>query len=151
MQIPAYQGRPAQSGSAGWVNSYDQPSRGEQLPDSFFDSEINLRNVGPETALLYAVLEDAFVCFDRQFGVRMRSLQRQAAREAEEWFFSDESQNLFSFLSVCAALGLEPEFIRKKLTLRASLSRHSSGKDIKYLIAVGRRDNPPRKRLPTKR
>jgi hypothetical protein len=114
-QVPVYQARPAQSVSAGWVNSYDQPSRGE-LPAQFFDSEINLRNVGPETALLYAVLEDAFLCYQTQFEVRMRPLQRQAAREAEEWFFSDDRRNLFSFLSVCAALGLEPEFIRKKLS-----------------------------------
>jgi hypothetical protein len=117
-QISAYQGRPAQSVSAGWVNSYDQPSRAEQFPEHFFDSEINLRNVCPETALLYAVLEDAFFCFQKQFEVRMRPIQRQAAREAEEWFFSDDSRELFSFKSVCTALGLEPEFIRKKLKQR---------------------------------
>jgi hypothetical protein len=114
-QIPAYQGRPAQSVSAGWVNSYDQPSRATTLPEHFFNSEINLARVGPETALLYAVLEDAFFCFQKRFEGRMRPIDDKAAREAEEWFFSDESQKLFSFLSVCTALGLEPEFIRKKL------------------------------------
>jgi hypothetical protein len=114
-QIAAYQGRPAQSMSAGWVNSYDQQSRAAVLPEHFFNSEISLARVGPETALLYAVLEDAFLCFQKQFEVRMRPIQRQAAREAEEWFFSDDSQKLFSFLSICTALGLEPEFIRKRL------------------------------------
>jgi len=117
-QTSVHQGRPAQSVSAGWVNSYDQPSRAGPLPEHFFNSEISLARVSPETALLYAVLEDAFVCFHKQFEVRMRPIQRKAAREAEEWFFSDDSRELFSFLSVCTALGLEPEFIRKKLKQR---------------------------------
>jgi hypothetical protein len=114
-QTSVHQGRPAQSVSAGWVNSYDQPSRAAALPEHFFESEISLARVSPETALLYAVLEDAFVCFQKQFEVGMLPIHRQAAREAEEWFFSDESPELFSFLSICTALGLEPEFIRKKL------------------------------------
>ena len=112
---PAHQSRPAQSLSAGWVHSYDQASHIEALPEHFFNSEISLARVGPETALLYAVLEDAFLCFQKQFEVRLRPIQRKAAREAEEWFFSDDTRELFSFLSVCTSLGLEPEFIRKKL------------------------------------
>jgi hypothetical protein len=115
MYTPAHQSRPAQPVSAGWVHSYDQASHLEALPEHFFNSEINLARVGPETALLYAVLEDAFLCFQKQFEVRLRPLQRQAAHEAEEWFFSDDTRELFSFLSICTALGLEPEFIRKKL------------------------------------
>jgi hypothetical protein len=115
---PAQQSRPAQSVSAGWVHSYDQASHLEALPEHFFNSEINLARVGPETALLYAVLEDAFLCFQKQFEVRLRPLQRQAAHDAEKWFFSDDTRELFSFLSVCTALGLEPEFIRKKLKHR---------------------------------
>jgi len=107
-----------QSVSAGWVYSYDQASHIEELPEHFFNSEISLARVGPETALLYAVLEDAFLCFQKQFEVRLRPLQSRAAREAEEWFFSDDTRELFSFRSVCTALGLEAEFIRKKLKHR---------------------------------
>lgn len=39
----------------------------------------------------------------------------QRAREAERWFFNDDSRWLFSFVSVCDVLGLEPEYIRTKL------------------------------------
>jgi hypothetical protein len=125
-----HQGRPVQSVSAGWVHSYDQASHIEELPEHFFNSEISLARVGPETALLYAVLEDAFLCFQKQFDVRLRPLRRQAAHDAEEWFFSDDTRELFSFLSVCSALGLEPEFIRKKLkAMHANLSGHRAGKD----------------------
>jgi hypothetical protein len=62
---------------------------------------------------MYAVLEDAFLCFQKKFETEPRFMQR--AREAERWFFSDASRWLFSFVSVCDALGLEPEYIRKKL------------------------------------
>ena len=62
---------------------------------------------------MYAVLEDAFVCFDKQFEAERRFMQR--AREAERWFFNDDSRWLFSFVSVCDVLGLEPEYIRTKL------------------------------------
>ena len=62
---------------------------------------------------MYAVLEDAFLCFHKQFETENRLVER--TREAEEWFFSDDSHWLFSFVSVCHVLGLEPEYVRKKL------------------------------------
>jgi hypothetical protein len=62
---------------------------------------------------MYAVLEDAFLCFQKKFAKERRFTR--LAREAERWFFSDASRWAFSFLSVCNALGLEPEYIRKKL------------------------------------
>jgi hypothetical protein len=37
------------------------------------------------------------------------------AREAERWFFSDAPHWLFSFVSVCDVLGLEPNYIWIKL------------------------------------
>ena len=69
--------------------------------------------VCPETALLYAVLEDAFLCFNKESETVPRLIDR--AREAEAWFFSDDSRWLFSFVPVCVALGLEPGYVRKKL------------------------------------
>jgi len=61
-----------------------------------------------------AVFEDALACVQRQFVTEERRVQR-LAREAEEWFFSDDSYWLFSFVSICATLGLEPEPIRQGL------------------------------------
>ena len=63
--------------------------------------------------MMYAVLEDAFLCFHKQFEPEPRFIER--AREAEAWFFSEDSRGLFSFESICAALGLEPHYIRQKL------------------------------------
>lgn len=83
------------------------------LPEQFFDSRVKLAAVCPETAMMYAVLEDAFLCFHEQFEPEPRFIER--AREAEDWFFREDSRWLFSFVSICAALGLDPHYIRKKL------------------------------------
>lgn len=83
------------------------------LPEQFFDSRVKLAAVCPETAMMYAVLEDAFLCFHKQFEPEPRFIER--AREAEDWFFREDSRWLFSFVSICAALGLDPHYIRKKL------------------------------------
>jgi len=83
------------------------------LPEQFFDSRVKLAAVCPETAMMYAVLEDAFLCFHKQFEPEPRFIER--AREAEDWFFSEDSGWLFSFVSICAALGLDPHYIRQKL------------------------------------
>jgi hypothetical protein len=84
------------------------------LPEKFFNSRVRLTTVCPETALMYAVLEDAFVCFHKQFELPMPDVQRRA-QQAEDWFFSNDSRWLFSFVSICHALGLEPEYLRKRL------------------------------------
>lgn len=67
-----------------------------------------------------AVLEDALACVHRQNETARRGVQREA-REDEEWLFSDDTHRLFSYVSVCAVLGLEPESIRQEL-LRCSPS-----------------------------
>jgi hypothetical protein len=82
------------------------------LPEHF--GPVSLATGCPEAALMCAVLEDAFFCFQKHFEIERRGMHR-TGQEAEEWFFSDESYGLFSFVSVCTVLGLEPEFIRRGL------------------------------------
>ena len=110
---PAHQSRSPQPASAHRGPWYEAPSYDNALSEEFFDSRVKLVAVCPETALMYAVLEDAFLCFHKQFEPDQRFMQR--AHEAEDWFLSDNSRWLFSFLSVCDALGLEPTYIRQKL------------------------------------
>ncbi|MGH7797582.1 MAG: hypothetical protein ACREQ2_22200 [Candidatus Binatia bacterium] len=110
---PTHQSRSPQPTSAHRDAWYEAPSYDNALPEKFFDSRVKLTAVCPETALMYAVLEDAFLCFHKQFEADQRRMR--SAREAEDWFFKDNSRWLFSFLSVCDALGLEPKYIRQKL------------------------------------
>ena len=99
--------------SARRAPTYERTARASVLPEKLFNSRVNLAVVCPETALMYAVLEDAFLCFRQQFEADPRHIE--CGREAEDWFFSADSGWLFSFVSICHVLGLEPQYIRKKL------------------------------------
>jgi hypothetical protein len=68
----------------------------------------------PEMALMRAVLEDALECFQKQFLAPGPHTQR-LAREAEEWFFTNDNHWLFSFVHICDALGLDANYIRRGL------------------------------------
>jgi hypothetical protein len=111
--ISTHRGRSKQPVSGDREPRYHRPSDFSVLPQEFFGSRVKLATVCPETALMYAVLEDAFLCFQKQFKVETRRIQQ--ARQAEEWFFADDFDWLFSFVSVCNALGLQPQFIRMQL------------------------------------
>ena len=111
--ITTHRRRAGQRLSARRDAAYERPADGSLNPEQFFNSRVKLTTVCPETALMYAVLENAFLCFHKQFEADQRFMRH--AQEAEDWFYSDDSRRLFSFLSICDALGLEPRYIRLKL------------------------------------
>jgi hypothetical protein len=61
---------------------------------------------------MHAVLEDAFNCFQKLFSATTGKRSQRLAREAERWFFDDDTRWPFSFVNICAVLGLDPEYIR---------------------------------------
>ena len=93
---------------------HDRRSNVNALPEQFFDTRISLARVCPETALMYAVLEDALLCFQEEFAGSPHQ-QRCRAQEATRWFFSDDQHSPYPFVSICVGLGLDPEEIRNKL------------------------------------
>jgi hypothetical protein len=85
------------------------------FPEQFYDaSGSGYRETSGEVALMRAILADALSCFQRQFLSPGRRTQR-LAREAEEWFHADDPHWLFSFVNICAVLGLDPGYIRMGL------------------------------------
>jgi len=92
---------------------YARPAHDETSVETFLNSRLSLALVSPETALMYAVLEDAFLCLQKTG--ELMPLVRRRAQEAEKWFLSDDSRWIFSFLPICDVLGLDPEYMRKKL------------------------------------
>ena len=60
----------------------------------------------PEKRLMGAVLEDAFHSIARY------SSHEVLAKEALKWLLRDENDHLFSFVSVCEYLNLEPQAVR---------------------------------------
>lgn len=99
------------SASNSW---HAQWSGSNVLPEQFFNPQTSLFSGRPVAALLRAVLEDALTCFQSQFMTTGRRVQREA-QEAERWFLSEDSHWPFSFVSICAVLGLEPDAIRQRL------------------------------------
>ena len=110
---PAHRSRWHQPISAHRAPGYERPSGVSLAPEKFFNYRGSFATVCPEAALMYAVLENAFLCFRKQFQTDGRRMHQ--AQQAQEWFFSNDSDGLFSFLSICEVLGLEPEYMRKKL------------------------------------
>lgn len=93
---------------------HERRSNINALPEQFFNTRISLASVCPETALMYAVLEDALLCFQEEFAGSPHQ-QRCGAQEATRWFFSDDQHSPYSFVSICAGLTLDAEEIRNKL------------------------------------
>ncbi len=100
--------------SGNWNSWRAQMSDASVLPEQFFNSQHSFFTGRPVAALLRAVLEDALTCFQKQFMNERPRVQREA-QEAEVWFWSEEEGWPFSFVTICAALGLEPEAIRRQL------------------------------------
>jgi hypothetical protein len=85
------------------------------LPVQFFHHADDTYKMRGEIALLYAVLDDAITCLQkRQRNIDYRT--RRLAKDAELWFFTDDHHSPFSFVNICAVLGLDPEYLRLGLT-----------------------------------
>jgi hypothetical protein len=81
------------------------------LPEQFATPVKPWRASG-EAELMRAVLEDALHCFQQSRTATAKRRTQRLAREAESWFFSDDTRWPFSFVNICAVLGLDPEYIR---------------------------------------
>ena len=81
------------------------------LPEQFF-GPAKPHSARGKVALMHAVLEDAFNCFQKLFSATTGKRSQRLAREAERWFFDDDTRWPFSFVNICAVLGLDPEYIR---------------------------------------
>jgi hypothetical protein len=84
------------------------------LTQQYLDNFRRKTPLEPEKALLLAVLDDAVRCF--QDNVLSQNKKKQLLfEEAEAWLFSDESDGVFSFVSICALLGFDPGYVRRGL------------------------------------
>ena len=83
------------------------------LPEQFF-SLPHVQAERPEAALMRAVLEEALTCFQYRFYIH-RTQAQKLSQDAEEWFFSDETNWPFAFVNICSVLHLDPSYIRRGL------------------------------------
>lgn len=86
-------------------------------PAQFFDRGIAECNLVPEKRLMLAVLEDAIASFQRNY-IQPRTSEASGTDDwdVEAWLESDDMSWPFSFASICQALNMEPEYLRRGLT-----------------------------------
>lgn len=83
----------------------------EQLEDLVGGMRGNLG--GPERALMQAMLQDAVLCLMRQAAPANERPQLHA--DARAWVESHSRAWVFSFESVCDALGIDSDYARRRL------------------------------------
>ena len=83
---------------------------GPQYLATFRRSEL----LEPEKTLLAAILEDAVQEY-RKYGQVDDPKSKTRFNEVEEWFNRRDKEWIFSFDNVCELLGLDPEYIRRRL------------------------------------
>jgi hypothetical protein len=84
------------------------------LPSQYFGVVQRREYLTPEKKLMLAVLENVVHDFQRY---RLASGRRgkRLFREAQEWLTSQEETGIFSFVVICHALGIDPDYIRTGL------------------------------------
>ncbi len=69
----------------------------------------------PERRLMFAGLLDAVECFQKYPFVRGNKLTRQF-KDTEDWIFKDDQEWPFSFINICEAVGMDPQYLRNGLS-----------------------------------
>ncbi|HJY79537.1 MAG TPA: hypothetical protein VKK81_00410 [Candidatus Binatia bacterium] len=97
------------------------------LPSQFFVALKHKAHACGEHRLMLAILEDAVDCFQKYMWAT-DSRSRHLGTEAEKWFLSEDDSWPFSFVNICHALDLHPEFLRRGLLewKARQLARHQS-------------------------
>src|SRR5262245_40625168 len=92
------------------------PEAPEVLTPAFFASLRGPVAQIPERLLMLAVLENAVICY-RRYARARDSQARRWFEEARDWLASSERSSVFSFESICDALDLHPDYVRRNLSL----------------------------------
>jgi hypothetical protein len=69
----------------------------------------------PERRLMFAVLLDAVECFQKYPFARRNKVTRQV-EDTEDWIFKDDQEWPFSFINICEAVGIDPQYLRNGLS-----------------------------------
>lgn len=84
------------------------------LPEQFYMRQQADDGMGPERALMYAVLKDGIRSFYKNVGATRRKFKKVLA-EAEAWIAEDSWDYPFSFRVICETLGIDAECLRARL------------------------------------
>ena len=93
--------------NASYIAGLDIP-----IPEQHFDQFHEPSQIQPEKRLMFAVLLDAVECFQKYAGHEANRL----FKDTDEWIFEDDPECPFSFINICEAVGMDPEYLRKGLS-----------------------------------
>ena len=96
------------------------------VTEQFFDTMRGSHHLTPEGDLLIAILEDAIYSYRKYRGARDGE-GKENFREAEEWIMKAREDWIFSFNSICELLGLDPDYIRRRLRESDARSNKAAG------------------------
>lgn len=84
------------------------------LPEQYYMRHQGDDGMGPERALMYAVLKDAIRSFYKNVGATRRKYKK-VLLEAETWLTEDTWDYPFSFLVICETLSIDAVCLRSRL------------------------------------
>jgi len=84
------------------------------LSDQYFENLRRKTLFEPEKRLMLAILEDGIHCYLENLGAS-DAKRKQVFEEAAAWITEIDGDWVFSFGSVCDALGLNAEYVRQGL------------------------------------
>ena len=122
-----------------WDKTSPLPSEPDILaPHQYLKSYRCANPAEPEKALTLAVLAEAVDTYQR-FAFS-ESRHRQALfREVEAWFWGEEPDSPFSFLSICEVFGLDPGFLRRGLMQWTASRQRNTSPRKKFSTTFGKR------------
>ncbi len=99
------------------------------IPEQFLATFKRTIRLDPEKTLMFAVLQDAVICF-QEYVAAYDKRRRTLFLEAEEWILEEDSFYLFSFVNVCESLGFDASYLRRGL-MRWKYAALATGRDRK--------------------
>jgi hypothetical protein len=84
------------------------------IPEQYLATHKRKLHLDPERALMFAILQDAVVCFQEYAGAQEKR-KRRLFLDTEEWLLNDDHRYLFSFENICVSLGLNASYLRRGL------------------------------------
>ena len=94
--------------------SLDHSSPDLTHPEQYYRGQGVDDGLGPERALMYAVLKDGIRSFYKNVGATRRKYKKVYA-EAEQWLCEDNWDEAFSFRFICDTIGIDAGCLRKHL------------------------------------
>jgi hypothetical protein len=70
-----------------------------------------------ECRLLWAVLADGIACY-LGYGAHPSAAMRDLFQEAQDWIEATEGDGLCSFIGICSAFQIDPDYLRRGLRRR---------------------------------